>query len=274
MIKGEKVTFHTERDQYQLDLTKVDINQLGKGDIGKIMGFYFAGTQGEVLVKKVGSGSVAEQFGLKNGDVIKSVNGEPMTDINKVIRRIQASPGENMDFVISRNGKELPLTLNPEAKSENGIMVGKIGAGFEVINPTNTTTMKYGVVEGIEKSYHKVVDGTYTTLLNVKKMVTGEMSPRAISGPIAIADYAGKAAQRGLYFYLLMIGVISISVGVSNLLPIPSLDGAHLIQYAIEAVFRRDVPIVVVQYLQYIGIGILVSIFTFAFLNDLIKYLV
>lgn len=104
-------------------------------------------------------------------------------------------------------------------------------------------------------------------------MITGELSTKALSGPLSIADYSGKSAQRGLYTYLLLMASISVAVGVFNLLPVPMLDGGHLFQYAIEALRGKSFTNKQLTYFQYVGIAAMTCLFTFAIVNDINKYL-
>jgi regulator of sigma E protease len=274
LIKGDKVSFTTQNNTYVVDYSNVDLKDMATADIGKKIGFYFAGTSGNVIIKKIEEDSVAKSVGLQKNDEVLQVNKETMHDINKVIRRIQENPNNPIQLTIKRNGKVQEITITPREKIENGQKLGKIGVTFDIGKNTDAIIVKYGFLDGMSRSLEKVKDASYTTIISVKKMVMGQLSPKAISGPIALADYSGKSAQRGLYYYLMMIASISIAIGVSNLLPIPTLDGAHLIQYTIETIIRRDVPKKIMDCLQYIGVGVLVSIFSFSLINDLTKYLV
>lgn len=273
MIAGGKVDFNTEDNKYHIDFAKVDLNDMSNVNLGKTMGFYFTGLTGDILIKEVSAKSVADEAGLKAGDILKAINNEEMDDMNKLIRRIQENAGKEIVLTVLRNEKLITLNLIPVEKLDGKQKVGKIGVTFDMINNSNNEVMKYSIAESVPQSINKVVSASYTTLISFKKLITGELSAKAISGPIAIADYSGKSAQKGLYFYLMMIASISIAIGVFNLLPIPMLDGGHLAQYIIEMVIRKDLPIKVIQYFQYIGFGILASVFSFSILNDLTKYL-
>lgn len=274
MIKGDKVSFDTSKGSYEIDFSSIDLKNFSTQDPGKMMGFYFTGTTGDVLVNKVLEDGPADKSGLRKGDIITKINGESINDTNKTVRRIQANANKNTVFTVKRQSEVLDIKIIPEANLNKGIAVGKIGASFDVINENNTMTYKYGVVAGMVTSFNRVIDASYTTLISIKKLVTGQISPKAISGPIAIADYSGKSAQRGIYYYVLMIASISIAIGVFNLLPVPTLDGGHLAQYTIEALTGREIPQKILNYFQYAGFGLLIGVSVFSLLNDIFKYII
>lgn len=274
MIKGEKVNFATSKGSYEIDFSNKDLKNLSNQDPGKLIGFYFTGTMGDVVIDKISPEGAASKAGLKKGDVIASINGEKISDTNKTVRRIQHHPNKELIFTIKRQNEILDIKVIPESKSDKGITVGKVGAVFDTINEKNTTVYKYGIIEGMVGSFNRVIDSSYTTLVSIKKLVTGELSVKSISGPIAIADYSGKSAQKGIYYYVLMIASISIAIGVFNLLPVPTLDGGHLAQYTIEAFIGRDIPQKILNNFQYVGFGLLIAVSAFSLLNDIFKYVI
>ena len=137
---------------------------------------------------------------------------------------------------------------------------------------SNLTTVHLGFTESAVQSFERVASSTWTTLVSIKKLVTAELSSKALSGPLSIADYSGKSAKHGLYTYLIMMAAISIAVGVFNLLPIPMLDGGHLLQYFIESIRNKDFTMSQQENFQYIGIATMTGIFVFAIINDINKY--
>ncbi len=272
-INGEKIEVITENNnRYDVDFSKINLRELSD-DLGLLTGIYFQGAIGNVAITQITPGGVAEKIGMKNGDVIISVNNVKTQDINKLLRMIRNNPNKEITIEYQRGEETIVKKTKLGAEIRSGLEVGVLGFSFDIPNQKELPTIQTGFIEGIENSFTKLINSTWTTVVSIKKLVTGEISTKAISGPLAIADYSGKSAQRGLYTYLMMMAAISIAVGVFNLLPIPLLDGGHLAQYAIESIRGKEFTIKQLENLQYIGIATMTGLFTFAMVNDINKYL-
>jgi regulator of sigma E protease len=173
---------------------------------------------------------------------------------------------------LARDGRAIAVDVIPEAVSERGRQVGKLGVavaesaagGREV-----RTFVRYGFFEAGRKAFAETGEKSLFSLVMLGKMLTGEVSWRNLSGPVTIADYAGQSARLGIDYYLRFMALISISLGVLNLLPIPVLDGGHLLYHAIEVVRRRPLSERAMEIAQQIGLSILVVLMAFAFFNDI-----
>lgn len=271
-ISGKSIMIETsDNKNAQVDFSTLNLRQL-TDDLGQLTGLYFKGPSGQVEVKNVNEGKAADLAGIKKGDILVAIDGQKIDDMNKVLRIIRNKPDEEIKITYIRDGKTQELMARPQGQNSSGQYVGKLGIELNVDNSNQYKTVHYGLLESINEAANRVTNSTMTTLISVKKMITLEISTKAISGPLSIADYSGKSAQRGLYSYMMMIAAISIAVGVFNLLPVPMLDGGHLLQYAIEGVIRRDFTMKEVQLTQYIGIIAMCGMFTLAMFNDISKY--
>ncbi len=272
-INGDTINVVTSNNtEHTLNFSSLNLTELGD-DIGLLTGVYFQGQIGDILIKRVIEGGVAEKIGLQAGDKIVSVNGIETKDLNKILRTIRVLPGKEVELKYLRNDVITTQKTILESTTISGTQVGRLGVEFQTLNQEDYQLIQTGFIEGIEESYSKVISSAWTTLVSIKKLVTGEISTKAIAGPLSIADFSGKSAQRGLYTYLLMMAAISIAVGVFNLLPIPMLDGGHLFQYFIEFVRQKDFTIKQLEHIQYVGIAAMAGIFTLAIANDINKYL-
>ena len=272
-INGDNLNIITEDNkQHLVNFENLNLRELND-DLGSLTGVYFQGQLGDIVVKKVNEGSVAEKIGMQIGDVIISVNDVETKDLSKTLRILRMNPNKEVTLKY-RRGEEIIITkATLDLQYNSGIQIGRLGVEFDVPNQNQYKVVHSSFTEGIEESYEKVISSTWTTVVSIKKLITGEISTKAISGPISIADYSGKSAQRGLYTYLVMMAAISIAVGVFNLVPIPMLDGGHLAQYAIETLRGKEFTIKQLENLQYAGIAVMTGLFTFAIINDINKYL-
>lgn len=271
VIEGGKMTVETQDGKNHLvDFSNVDLNNLNE-DISQTLGVYFKGKTGKLIAESINDGA-AQIAGMQNGDIIKKIGDLEIDHAYAATRIIAANAGKELKFTMVRDGKEILLNVKPLPVEQGKKTVGKIGVRFNVENMQKLPTVTYGIIPSITKSANKVYDSSITTLVSIKKMITGDLSLKNVSGPVAMADYSGKSAKRGLFEYLAMMAAISIAVGVFNLLPVPMLDGGHLLQYAIESV-TGDLSNKVLRVSQAIGMVILLGMFTLAISNDLFKYL-
>lgn len=272
MIQGKEILVTTENNKNILiNFNNVSLKNIEKNPV-EALGLYFKGNVGDVSVTNVIKDSPAYLAGLKEKDVIVSVNNMKFHNLGRTIEFINQNPGKELSFEITRDGKTENLFITPEQVKVDDKDIGRIGVVFELINSPDIEVIHYGFKEAMWNSTVKVWDSTYTTLISIKKLIFGELSVKSISGPVAIADFSGKSAQLGLFQYMMMIAAISIAVGVFNLLPIPALDGGHLAQYGIEWVLGHDMSPKVLHYGQITGFGIIMGIFSLSIFNDIIKY--
>lgn len=211
----------------------------------------------------------AERAGLQAGDLILRVNGQPVPDGAIFIERLQAAPGQPVQLDGQRSGQPFTLTVTPQSERVGDRTVGRIRAQIDMA--AATTIVQANPVEAIARATRKTWDTSVMTVTMLGKMLIGEASLKNISGPITIADYAGQTARVGLISFLSFMAFISISLGVMNLLPIPVLDGGHLLYYSLELFSGRPVSERVGAIAQRAGIGLLVMLMAVAMFNDVAR---
>lgn len=224
------------------------------------------------VIGKVAEGGAAQLAGLQEGDIILRANGVTMTHWNNVVEIIRAHPGQSMQLEIQRGEAMLNVALVPKAVTESGKVIGLIGVAPKVDMDAwraMFTEVSYAPFEALVLSLRKTWGTTVVSLKMMGKMVVGEISMKNLSGPITIADYAGQSAEMGVAAYLGFLALISISLGVLNLLPIPLLDGGHMLYYAAELVKGSPVSERAWEIGQNIGIALLGMLMVFAIYNDI-----
>ncbi len=213
----------------------------------------------------------AEAAGLQVGDEIVSSNGEPVESWQSWVKLIQANPEIPVSVELMRDASLLTLSIIPARTERDGKVVGFIGASRESIElPAEMQReVSYPVYSAWIPALGKTWDVTLFTLGSIKKMIVGAISPKNLSGPITIAQVANATAQSGLASFIGFIALLSISLGVLNLLPIPVLDGGHLLYYFIELIVGKPVPEKVQVWGLQVGMFLIFSIMLLAFYNDL-----
>jgi regulator of sigma E protease len=227
-----------------------------------------------VLSNQVGAvepGSPAEQAGLQKGDRIVSLNGRAVTEWEQLSKGIKESGGQPLALEIRRQEQEKTITVQPLKKEGRNIFGERrdewmIGIGSQVSVEKGNPGL--AVAKAVQQTY----DYSKLTLVALYKMVIGEVSPRNIGGPILIAQMAGQQAQEGIGSFLAFLAVLSINLGVLNLLPVPVLDGGHLLFFLVEAVIRKPVAAKHREMAQQVGIFLLMLLMVYAFYNDIARF--
>ncbi|MEH6626300.1 MAG: sigma E protease regulator RseP [Motiliproteus sp.] len=219
-------------------------------------------------------GAEAKSSGLQVGDLILQMDGVPIIDWLDLVKRIQSSPGREVVFSVRRDSLDMQLKLTPAAKTaDDGRSYGYIGAGVEPVSwpQEMLREIRYGPLEAVPVAFAKTYQMMALTLESIGKMIKGAISVKNLSGPITIAKVAGASAESGLESFLNFLAYLSISLGILNLLPIPMLDGGHLLYYVIEAVRGRPVPERIQIMGLKIGMALLMALMVLAFYNDLAR---
>jgi regulator of sigma E protease len=220
-------------------------------------------------------GGAAEKAGLRSGDVVLRVGDRAVIDGQQLRETIRASAslaqGPTQTWHILRAGQALSLPVTPEIRQEGSQSVGRISA--YVGAPPAMVTVRYGPIDGLWNGAVRTWQVSVLTLKMMGKMLIGEASLKNLSGPLTIADYAGKSASIGWTAYLLFLALISVSLGVLNLLPLPVLDGGHLMYYLWEAITGKGVSDAWMDRLQRGGVAILLGMMSVALFNDVSRLL-
>jgi len=215
----------------------------------------------------------AQRSGLHKDDIVLAIGGTPVTDGPQLRERIRASvragQGLRETWRVKRGDQVVEIEVQPDAVQDAGKTIGRIGA--MVGAPPDFVTVRYGFIEGLEKGAVRTWEVSVLTLRMMGRMVIGEASIKNLSGPLTIADYAGKSASLGLTQYLVFLALISVSLGVLNLLPLPVLDGGHLMYYLWEAVTGRSISDTWMERLQRGGVAVLLLMMSIALFNDVTR---
>ncbi len=225
------------------------------------------------LIGALVPGGRAEAGGMLVGDEVLKVDGQPVDDWGAWVEIIQASPEQLIELEVRRDGGTVMLPVRPGTVERDGRQVGFIGASRPPIELSDDMqrTVSYSLAGALLPAIRKTWDVTVFTLGSVRKMIVGAISPKNLSGPITIAQVANATAQSGLESFVSFIALLSISLGVLNLMPIPILDGGHLLYYFIELVVGRPIPEKIQVWGLQMGIFVIVGIMMLAFYNDLAR---
>lgn len=226
----------------------------------------------EPVIDKVLPDGAAARAGLRAGDRVIAANGTSMANWQDLVRSVRQHPAKPLRIEYERQGQRGELTVVPDAVEEAGERVGKIGAGPKIDEATLAmlmTEVRYGPVDALWHGAVKTWDMSLFTLEMMGRMVMGQVSWKNLSGPLTIADYAGQSAALGWISFVGFLALVSVSLGVLNLLPIPLLDGGHLMYYVAEVFTGRPVSERTMEIGSRIGMILLLLLMSFALFNDL-----
>ena len=229
------------------------------------------------VIGQVTSGSAAERAGLQAGDRIVLAEGEPVADWQHWRSIIERHPGKSFRARIERNGTEQTLELVPEIReTKQGKQIGFIGVSPEEpkdLARSLRIVVRYGPLEAVDAAIGETLDMSLLTLRVLGRMLAGRASLENLSGPLTIAQFAGQAANAGITAFLQMLAVVSLSLGVLNLLPVPVLDGGHVLYYLIELIKGSPLSEAVQNLGQQVGIAVLLLLMGLALFNDFSRLL-
>lgn len=228
------------------------------------------------VVGKILPGSPADLAGLKAGERILSIDGKAVANWEDLVAKISPAAGRRIVLRVVGPSGEREFGLVPSAQGEQGRRIGRIGIGVaedEALRDRLFTRVSYGPLESLLRSTRLTFETAALSLKMFGRMLSGELSLRNISGPVTIADYAGQTARQGLEAYTRFVALVSISIGLLNLFPIPLLDGGHIMYYLAEVLMRRPVSARAMEIGQQIGFLILALLMAFALFNDVSRLL-
>lgn len=274
-VKIEVINARNELNERSLDLSGISTEHL-EGDLLQQIGLRLYRPDMPPVIGKISTDSVAERAGLAVGDEVVAIDGKAIDHWMDVVSAIRAAANREIEIEYRRGDQATSVRLTPAEAVENGRRLGRIGVGPQETAFDRSrlmTTVRYSPVEALSKAIQTTWETSAFSLSILGRMVTGDVSWKNLSGPVTIADYAGQSARLGLSYYLKFLALISISLGVLNLLPIPILDGGHLMYYIVEIIKGGPVSEKVMEIGQQVGLALLVMLMAFAFYNDINRLL-
>lgn len=274
-VDQDSIGLEVINQQNEITVRRLDISSARadgwEGDALEKLGIRFYRPKIPPVVGSVTPDSAAAVAGLHPGDEIFAIDNTPIISWLDVVHTVRVSPRKSLNFEIQRNGERFLFRITPVSVQEGEHEIGRIGAAVRDIGTSRSDMMiavRYGSLLALGKAINETWDKSVFSLLMIGKMITGEVSWRNISGPVTIADYAGQSAKLGIDYYLKFLALVSISLAVLNLLPIPILDGGHLLYYVLEAV-RGPLSKRSMETGQKIGLALMILLMAFAFYNDI-----
>jgi regulator of sigma E protease len=241
------------------------------GNIWQALGF--TGAWSRAVLGQIQEGRPADAAGLQRGDEVLRIDGRAVSDATALRAMVRVS-GQYHEPVaqtweVTRHGRLLHIDVTPERVADGSQHMGRIGA--QVGEPPAKVWVQYGVIDGLGKAAAQTWDVVMLTLNMLGRLLTGNASLDNFSGPLTMADYAGRSASLGIGAYLSYLALVSVSLGVFNLLPLPVLDGGHLLYYLYEACTGHPPSPSWLEFMQRAGLAILVSLMVFSFFNDVVR---
>jgi len=273
LMLGDPDRGYARARSYQLSIDGWDVDLERESPVGAL-GLIPWQPEIPALIGFLAEDGRASAAGLQSGDRVLAVDGEPVADWIDLVHRVQAAPEQSLVLTVEREGRRLELDVVPETRTlEDGRIQGYIGAGVAPVEYPESMQrrLSYGPLEALVAGMEKTGQMISLTLDAIGKMIAGVISVKNLSGPITIAKVAGTSAASGLEPFVSFLAYLSVSLGVLNLLPIPMLDGGHLLYYAVELVRGRPVSERIQMLGLRIGMALLFSLMALAILNDLAR---
>ncbi|HWA14579.1 MAG TPA: RIP metalloprotease RseP [Burkholderiales bacterium] len=275
-LRKDQVRVEAHGEGGRIEFRRLDLSTIGPehidGDLIKAIGLTQVKPHFKPVLGKMLPGSAAERDGLRTGDEVVEIGGHRVQTWDDMVTQVGQAPQRPLAFRVLRGGTETTLTVTPDARTEGDKTVGRIGVyphRDEDEIRKYVTEVSYGPAESVARAAQRTWEVSVFTLKMLGRMIVGDVSLKNLSGPITIADYAGQSAQMGWLAYLSFLALISISLGVLNLLPIPLLDGGHLMYYVAEIVKGSPVSDRAMEMGQQVGMVLLFSLMAFALYNDI-----
>jgi regulator of sigma E protease len=241
------------------------------------LGFDLATWNANSLVQAVPDGSAGARAGLQVGDRLVALDGEPVANSTEFVALVNGAPGRDVSIEVERGGRQLRIVAAVPAVVEQGRTIGRLGItlaeGPRAWPPGLVETHRSGPIDAVGIGVAKTWEMSSLTVQMLWRIVTGQVSAKNISGPISIAEFAGISAYLGVTAFLAFLAIISVSLGVLNLMPVPLLDGGQVVYQVVEAV--KGTPLSERAQLlgQQVGIALLVVLMSLAFYNDISRHL-
>jgi regulator of sigma E protease len=232
----------------------------------------YATLSNSTRVGEVMKGEPAYEAGLQTGDVITRIDGAPVHEFTEIHGKVNAAGSRPLQFEIDRKGQKISVQITPRLADNKNAFGEVTGQSLRIGVGRAMETKRDSFVEALPNAFIHTIDMTVLTVVGIGKLITGSISRKNLGGPILIYQQVGQQAKAGLGHFLNLLAVISISLGIFNLFPIPILDGSHILFAAIEIVVRRRIPDRTVEFAQKVGLGILICIMVMATFNDITRF--
>jgi regulator of sigma E protease len=278
VLDRDTVVLETIDPQGNIEFRRFDLGRLDTavldGDVMQALGLRLQRPTLPAVIGSVQNHSPAARAGVQAGDKVVAIDGQPITGWHDVATVIRAAGVRELVLEVERGAENVRLAVLPEWVDERGKPVARIGIAVRdapELRHDMMTTVSYGPLESFRRALAQTWDTSVLSLRMIGRMIVGELSVRNISGPVTIADYAGQSARMGGDHYLRFLALISISLGVLNLLPIPVLDGGHLMYYLAELIKGGPLSERVMEIGQQIGLTLLALLMGLALYNDILR---
>jgi regulator of sigma E protease len=269
----EATSGHNESHLHHLDLSKLHRDDFNEDVLVKI-GLTPAKPEMPARVGEVLPGGAAQRDGLRAGDIVKTVDGIPVSDWESFTQMVRSSPAKQLLMQVDRAGDSVTLRVTPVATKENTSIVGRIGAAYHMSDNEKAQYLidvRYPPLKALSRAVEKTWDTSVFSIKALVGMMTGAMSWKGVSGPVTIATIAGQTAHLGWKAFVGFLALVSVSLGVLNLLPVPVLDGGHLMYHMVEILRGAPLSERTMEYGQRVGLTMLGLLMTVALYNDIVR---
>lgn len=265
------IVLATDSSEYHLEIERWLSDQEGDVDVLQSLGIRFYMPEIKPLIETVLESSPADHAGLQSGDFLLEMDGQAIEDWSKWVEYVRKRPNEAIQLTYLRAQQQQSVVITPALVRRGGKGFGQVGVMVAIPSVPEHLLIKqeYNIVTAIPVALQRTWQAAAFSLSSVKKLIIGELSYKQLSGPISIAKVASESVQSGIYSYLSLLALLSVSLGVLNLLPIPVLDGGHLLFYLVEWVKGSPVPEKIQIVAFQAGVVVVLSIMVLAVVNDI-----